>query len=206
MEGAIFDLDGVLVDTAVYHYQAWKRLADELGFDFLPSDNERLKGVSRERSLEILLEIGHISATETEKLAMADKKNRWYVEMLQGLTPDHLLDGALAYLIKLRGNGVKIALGSASKNAPLILEKTGIASLFDAIVDGNQVTKAKPDPEIFLKAAAMLRLPEKSCVVYEDSQAGIDAARAAGMGTVAVDQLGVLNNADRYVRRLKELL
>ena len=206
MEGAIFDLDGVLVDTAVYHYQAWKRLADELGFDFLPSDNERLKGVSRERSLEILLEIGHISATETEKLAMADKKNRWYVEMLQGLTPDHLLDGALAYLIKLRGNGVKIALGSASKNAPLILEKTGIASLFDTIVDGNQVTKAKPDPEIFLKAAAMLRLPEKSCVVYEDSQAGIDAARAAGMGTVAVDQLGVLNNADRYVRRLKELL
>ena len=126
--------------------------------------------------------------------------------MLQGLTPDHLLDGALAYLIKLRKNGVKIALGSASKNAPLILEKTGIASLFDAIVDGNQVTKAKPDPEIFLKAAAMLRLPVKSCVVYEDSQAGIDAARAAGMGTVAVDRLGVLNNADRYVRCLKELL
>ena len=108
-------------------------LADELGFDFLPSDNERLKGVSRERSLEILLEVGHISATEAERRVMADKKNRWYVEMLQGITQDHLLDGALAYLIKLRGDGVKIALGSASKNAPLILEKTGITSLFDEI-------------------------------------------------------------------------
>jgi beta-phosphoglucomutase len=206
VKGAIFDLDGVLVDTAVYHYQAWKRLADELGFDFLPSDNERLKGVSRERSLEILLEVGHISATEAERRVMADKKNRWYVEMLQGITQDHLLDGALAYLIKLRGDGVKIALGSASKNAPLILEKTGITSLFDAIVDGNQVTKAKPNPEIFLKAAEMLKLPEKFCVVYEDSQAGIDAARAAGMGTVAVGRSDVLGNADRYVRCLKELL
>lgn len=206
MKGAIFDLDGVLVDTAVYHYQAWKMLADELGFLFTPADNERLKGVSRMRSLDILLEIGHITASDAQKAEMAAEKNRRYVAMLQDLTKAHLLDGAEEYLLSLRGQGVRIALGSASKNAPLILEKTGIAPLFDAVVDGSGVTKAKPDPEVFLKAAAALCLPPEECVVYEDSQAGIDAARAAGMATVAVDRGGVLKDADRYVKSLRELL
>lgn len=206
MKGAIFDLDGVLVDTAVYHYQAWKMLADKLGFLFTPADNERLKGVSRMRSLDILLEIGHITASDAQKAEMAAEKNRRYVAMLQDLTKAHLLDGAEEYLLSLRGQGVRIALGSASKNAPLILEKTGIAPLFDAVVDGSGVTKAKPDPEVFLKAAAALCLPPKECVVYEDSQAGIDAARAAGMATVTVDRGGVLKDADCYVKSLRELL
>ena len=139
MKGAIFDLDGVIVDTAKYHYLAWKELAEELGFDFSEKENEHLKGVSRMRSLEILLEVGGVIASEEEKQKMADCKNVRYVEMLQDLDKSELLEGAEEYLKKLKGEGVLIALGSASKNAPLILDKLGITDLFDAIVDGNSV-------------------------------------------------------------------
>lgn len=206
MKGAIFDLDGVIVDTASFHYLAWKRLADELGFYFSPADNERLKGVSRMKSLDILLEVGNISATGEEKIEMAEKKNKWYVESLKTLTQNDLLDGAKQYLESLRKKGVKIALGSASKNAPMILEKLHITELFDAVVDGNSVSNAKPDPEVFLKAAELLQLSPEECVVFEDSQAGIDAAKTAGMGTVAIDKSGVLKGADKYVMCLGELL
>ena len=192
MKGAIFDLDGVIVDTASFHYLAWKRLADELGFYFSPADNERLKGVSRMKSLDILLEVGNISAT--------------YEESLKTLTQNDLLSGARTYLELLRKEGVKIALGSASKNAPIILERLHISELFDAIVDGNSVSNAKPDPEVFLKAAELLHLLPEECVVFEDSQAGIDAAKIAGMGTIAVDKFGVLNCADKYVKCLGDLL
>ncbi len=206
MKGAIFDLDGVIVDTASFHYLAWKRLADELGFYFSPADNERLKGVSRMKSLDILLEVGNISATDEEKIKMAEKKNKWYVESLKTLTQNNLLNGAKQYLESLRKKDVKIALGSASKNAPMILEKLHITELFDAVVDGNSVSNAKPDPEVFLKAAELLQLSPEECVVFEDSQAGIDAAKTAGMGTVAIDKSGVLKGADKYVMCLGELL
>lgn len=206
MKGAIFDLDGVIVDTAKYHYLAWKELAEELGFMFKESDNERLKGVSRMRSLEILLEVGGIIASKEEKQKMAESKNSRYVKMLDSLDKNELLEGAEEYLKKLKSEGVLIALGSASKNAPLILEKLGITELFDAIVDGNSVSKAKPDPEVFLKAAELLGLQPEECCVFEDSQAGIEAARNAGCGVIAIDKGAVLENADKYVKCLGDLL
>ena len=206
MKGAIFDLDGVIVDTAKYHYLAWKELAEELGFFFSENDNERLKGVSRMRSLEILLEVGGITATEEEKLEFAKRKNERYIELLQNLNKSELLEGAEEYLKSLRKDGILISLGSASKNAPFILEKLQIADFFDAIVDGNSVSKAKPDPEVFLKAAQMLGLPAEDCCVFEDSQAGIEAARRAGCSVVAIDKGGVLEDADKYVKCLGELL
>ena len=206
MKGAIFDLDGVIVDTAKYHYLAWKELAERLGFFFSEEHNERLKGVSRMRSLEILLEVGGITATEDEKLQMAEEKNKRYVEMLSSLDKSELLDGAEEYLKKLKSEGVLISLGSASKNAPFILGKLGIYDLFDAIVDGNNVSKAKPDPEVFLKGAEMLGLDPADCTVFEDSQAGIEAASAAGCSVIAIDKGGILKDADRYVTCLAELL
>lgn len=207
MKGAIFDLDGVIVDTAKYHYLAWKEIAKELGFDFKESDNERLKGVSRMASLEILLEVGKIyGLTYDEKIRIAEKKNNRYVEMLSQLNESELLSGAKDYLLKLRSENVKIALGSASKNAPLILEKLNIAYLFDAIVDGNSVSAAKPDPEVFLKGAEMLGLNPNDCYVFEDSQAGIDAAKSGGFNSVAIDKSGVLKGANKKVKCLGELL
>lgn len=206
MKGAIFDLDGVIVDTAKYHYLAWKELAEELGFFFAEKDNERLKGVSRMQSLEILLEVGGIVATQSEIEKMAESKNTRYVEMLQDIDKGELLEGAEDYLKKLKSEGIKISLGSASKNAPLILDKLGINELFDAIVDGNSVSKAKPDPEVFLKAAQLLKLAPEDCCVFEDSQAGIEAAHRAGCEVIAIDKGGVLNGADKYVKCLGDLL
>ncbi|WP_313561323.1 beta-phosphoglucomutase [Ruminiclostridium cellobioparum] len=206
IKGALFDLDGVIVDTAKYHYLAWKRLAGELGFEFTEEHNERLKGVSRMRSLEILLEVGGISCTPEEKLAMAEKKNNWYVEYIKKMDESEILKGAREYLLKLKGEGVKIALGSASKNAPMILENLGITNLFDAVIDGNKVSKAKPDPEVFLLGAKELGLKAADCIVYEDAEAGIEAARRAGMGTVGIGSRDILKEADMVVNGLYELL
>ncbi len=206
IKGALFDLDGVIVDTAKYHYLAWKRLAEELGFEFTQEHNEKLKGVSRMRSLEILLEVGGISSTEEEKLAMAEKKNNWYVEYIKEMDESEILKGAREYLLKLRDQGKKIALGSASKNAPVILKNLGITELFDAIIDGNKVSKAKPDPEVFLLGARELGLSPADCVVYEDAEAGIEAAKRAGMGTVGIGSRDILKEADVVVKGLYELL
>jgi beta-phosphoglucomutase len=205
-KGAIFDLDGVIVDTARYHYLAWKRLAAELGFEFTVEHNERLKGVSRMASLEILLEVGGIAATSAEKDAFAAKKNGWYVDYLRRLEESALLPGAGAYLAALRRRGVKIALGSASRNAPLILERLGIAPLFDAVIDGNAVSRAKPDPEVFLKGAEALGLPPADCVVFEDAAAGIEAAHNGGMRAVGVGRPENLPGADLWITSLKEML
>lgn len=164
---AIFDLDGVICDTAKYHYLAWKRLAQELGFDFTEKDNERLKGVSRMRSLEILLEVGGLEKTEEEKAKLAEKKNTWYVEYILQMDSSELLPGVLDFLEELKENEVKLALGSASKNARTILQRLGITPLFDAIVDGNLVTKAKPDPEVFTLGAELLGIPPENAVVFE---------------------------------------
>ncbi len=199
MKGAIFDLDGVIVDTAKYHYLAWKRLAQELGFEFKESDNERLKGVSRMKSLEILLEVGGFSFSNDVKLRMADRKNNWYIEYISAIDESELLKGAKEYLVKLKDSGIKIALGSASKNATTILNRLKITHLFDSIVDGNKVSRAKPDPEVFLIAAQELGLKPKECVVYEDAEAGITAARAAGMRTVGIGSRDILKEADIVV-------
>jgi beta-phosphoglucomutase len=206
INGAIFDLDGVLVDTAKYHYLAWKRLAEELGFYFSEADNEKLKGVSRVRSLEILLETGGITLPESQKQEAASRKNEWYVQYLLSLDEKALLHGAKNYLILLRESGIRTALGSASKNAPLILERLNIAALFDAVIDGNSVSKAKPDPEVFLKGAAALGIGPEHCVVFEDALAGIEAAKKGGMMAIGVGKPELLPGADRYVSALAEML
>jgi beta-phosphoglucomutase len=206
MKGAIFDLDGVIVDTAKYHYLAWKRLAQELGFEFKESDNERLKGVSRMKSLEILLEVGGLSLDNDVKLQLADKKNNWYVEYISTIDESELLKGAKEYIVKLRSRGISIALGSASKNALTILDRLKISELFDSIVDGNKVSMAKPDPEVFLIAARELGLKPQDCVVFEDAEAGISAARAAGMKTVGIGDRNILKEADIVVPGLYALL
>jgi beta-phosphoglucomutase len=205
MKGAIFDLDGVIVDTAKYHFLAWKRLAAELGFDFTQADNERLKGVSRMRSLDILLDVGRCTMNDEEKKAAASKKNAWYMEYLGTLKQSDMLPGALEYLSCLKKQGIRIALGSASKNAGFILEKLGICGLFDAVIDGNAVSAAKPDPEVFLKAASALSLSPSVCTVFEDSLVGIQAAKAGGMKVVGVGSPELLPGADMYVSCLRAM-
>ena len=198
-------MDGVLVDTARYHYLAWKRLAGELDIDFTSEDNERLKGVSRIRSLEIILEIGGKTLDEQAKAKAAEKKNGWYVEYIRDITPKDLLPEVVPFLSYLRARGVKISLGSASKNATAILDKLAIASLFDAVVDGNHVSRAKPDPEIFLAAAKALGLPPAQCVVFEDAAAGVEAGKRAGMTVIGVGDPAVLTEADMVIKSFAEL-
>ena len=206
MKGAIFDLDGVIVDTAKYHFLAWRSLAKELGFEFTEADNEQLKGVSRTESLRILLSIGGVDLSEEEQSVLADRKNVSYVEYISELDESELLLGVQEYLISLRNRGVKIALGSASKNATFILDKLNITHLFDAIVDGNKTTRAKPDPEVFLIACDELRLQPKDCVVFEDAVAGVEAAKSAGIQVVGIGQPSILNQADIVIDGLHELL
>lgn len=202
IRACIFDLDGVIVDTAVYHYRAWKRLANELGFDFTEEDNEKLKGISRVQSLELILGWGGVEKTPSEKLELATRKNTWYVEMIQAMTPAEILPGAKEFLEEVKAAGLKSALGSASKNSGLILERTGLLPLFDAIIDGNVVSASKPDPEVFLKGAEALQIPPHECVVFEDAVAGVEAARAGGMKVVGIGSPEVLGNADVVVSGL----
>ncbi|WP_136608845.1 beta-phosphoglucomutase [Paenibacillus dokdonensis] len=206
MKGAIFDLDGVIVDTAKYHFLAWRELAKELGFEFTEEHNERLKGVSRMESLRILLEIGGVQATETEQLRMAQEKNDRYVKYISQLDESELLPGVRPYLTGLRERGVGIALGSASKNAEFILERLQIASLFDVVIDGNRVSKAKPDPEVFVKGCEALGLDPSHCVVFEDAAAGVQAGKAAGCGVVGIGRPEILSEADRVVSGLIDLV
>jgi beta-phosphoglucomutase len=191
IEALLFDLDGVLVDTAKYHYRAWKRLAAGLGFAFSERQNEALKGVSRMASLDILLTAGGVRGrfSVAEKEAMAEKKNGWYVEMVSRMTPEEILPGVEDFLNDARRAGLKIALGSASRNAPLILERTGLERFFDAVVDGGMVTAAKPDPQVFLRGASLTDTRPAACVVFEDAEAGIEAATRAGMRSVGVGPL-----------------
>lgn len=196
IKGLLFDLDGVIVDTAKYHYLAWKKLADELGVNFTINDNERLKGVSRMRSFEIILEIGGITMSEEEKEKNCAKKNDVYLEYIYQLKSDEVLPGVNKFLIDARNKGYKIALGSASKNSRLILEKLEIMDLFDEIVDGTVVSKAKPDPEVFSKGAEVLNLPYDSCIVFEDAAAGIEAAHNAGMMAVGIGTIENLPEAN----------
>lgn len=186
IKACLFDLDGVIVDTAKYHFIAWREIARELGFEFTEVHNERLKGVSRMRSLEILLEVGGITLDQQTKERLAEKKNNDYLRYILQMTPDEILPRAKEFLMELRHSNIKIALGSASKNAMTILDRLQITHLFDAIIDGNKVTKAKPDPEIFLKGAEELGVLPGNCVVFEDAEAGIEAAIAAKMKCVGI--------------------
>jgi beta-phosphoglucomutase len=172
----IFDLDGVIVDTARYHFLAWKRLADQLGIKFTEEDNERLKGVSRMASLEIILSLGNIKPDEIEKLSYATLKNDWYVEYINRMTPEEILPGSMAFIKELGDAKIPMAIGSASKNTPLVLERVGIRKFFAAVADGNNISKAKPDPEVFIRAAEMLNVDPVRCVVFEDAIAGVQAA------------------------------
>jgi len=202
IRACIFDLDGVIVDTAVYHYRAWKRLANELGFDFTEEDNEKLKGISRVQSLELILGWGGVEKTPAEKLELATRKNTWYVQMIQEMTPEEILPGAKEFLEEVKAAGLKSALGSASKNSGLILERTGLLPFFDVIIDGNVVSASKPDPEVFLKGAEALQIPPHECVVFEDAVAGVAAARAGGMKVVGIGSPEILNDADVVVSGL----
>ncbi|MFM8739770.1 MAG: beta-phosphoglucomutase [Cytophagales bacterium] len=196
IRAAIFDLDGVIVDTAHYHFIAWQRLASELGINFTEADNERLKGVSRMRSLEIILEIGGVALTEAKKEELATKKNGWFVEYIEAIKPQEVFAGVPDMLQMLRQQGYKIALASSSKNAETVIRLLQIGHLFDAIVDGTMITHTKPDPEIFLLAAKKINEAPANCVVFEDAEAGVEAALAAGMKCVGVgspEQLGKAN-------------
>ena len=195
----LFDLDGVVVDTAKYHFIAWKALAEELGFEFTLEDNERLKGVSRMQSLEILLEIGGLQFSESEKMAMAEKKNTLYVSYIEKMTPEETLPGVEKFLQELRTKGIRIALGSASKNAPMILDRIQLTGLFDVIVDGNSISEAKPNPEVFLKGAEKLGVSPEECVVFEDAIAGIEAARNGNMHCVGIGDPEILGLADLVI-------
>lgn len=205
IKACLFDLDGVIVDTAKYHFIAWKQLANEMGFDFSEQDNERLKGVSRMASLDLLLNIGGITKTEQEKEALAQRKNDHYVSFITQMEPDEILPGAREFLMTCKKAGIATALGSASKNAMTILNRLQLTGLFDAIIDGTHTSKAKPDPEVFLKGAAALQTDPKDCVVFEDAEAGVEAALAAGMKCVGIGTAAVLNKAHLIIDGLHQM-
>jgi beta-phosphoglucomutase len=203
IKACIFDLDGVIVDTAKYHYLAWKRLANELGFEFTEKDNERLKGVSRMESLEILLEIGNVEADEETKLNLAEKKNNWYREYISKMDESEILPGAKEFIETLRAEGYKVAIGSSSKNTMTILYSIKMVDYFDAIIDGTKITKAKPDPEVFLLGAKALDVTPEECVVFEDAKAGVEAAKRAGMYAIGLGSEEILKDADKVIPNLK---
>lgn len=194
--GFIFDLDGVIVDTAKYHYLAWRNLANELGFEFTHAHNELFKGVSRKRCLEILLDIGGVEATQEQFETWMIEKNEDYLKYIVNMDESEILPDVPKVLQYLKEREFSIALGSASKNARPILEKVNLIAYFDTIVDGNNVTKAKPDPEVFLLAAEQLGVQPENCIVFEDAQAGIAAANAANMVSIGIGDPAILAAAD----------
>jgi beta-phosphoglucomutase len=197
----IFDLDGVIVDTAKFHYLAWQRLAKELGIIFTETDNERLKGVSRMESLDILLSLGSKSYDQRAKDEMATRKNAWFVDYINAMKPEDVFPGVHELLQQLRKQGYKLGLASSSKNAATVLSRVGIADLFDTVVDGNMIKNSKPDPEVFLLAASNLKAKPSECVVFEDAEAGVEAAVRAGMKSVGIGSPQQLSKANRVVAR-----
>lgn len=187
IKAVIFDLDGVIVSTDECHYQAWKKMSDEESIPFDREINERLRGVSRMGSLEIILERALRTYTEAEKLQMTERKNGYYREFIEQLTPEDILPGVLRNLQDLKNAEIKIAIGSSSKNTPVILKQIGLEHYFDAVSDGNNIDDSKPDPEVFWKAAEMLGVSNRNCMIVEDADAGILAGKRAGMYTLAVN-------------------
>ena len=198
-KACLFDLDGVLVDTAIYHYQAWKNLGKQFGYELTEEQNEELKGVSRVESLNKILAWADYTATQEEKAAWLIEKNEDYLRLISNMNPGEILPGVLEFLEQIKALGYKIALGSASKNAEIILEKTKLISWFDLIIDGNKVSKSKPDPEVFLKGAEGLGLAPESCIVFEDAQAGVEAAKAGQMKAIGIGEASTLFLADKII-------
>jgi beta-phosphoglucomutase len=203
--GFIFDLDGVIVDTAKYHFKAWQSLAKNLQYNFTEQDNEQFKGVSRVRSLELLLEMAQYKATEKEKEQWLIDKNTHYLALISHMNNSEILPGITEILKTLKAQQIPVALGSASKNAQPILEKVGLLSYFDVLVDGNEVTMAKPNPEVFLTAAKGLGVAPEDCVVFEDAQAGVAAAKVAKMTCVGIGDPAILFNADHCFASTAEI-
>ena len=195
LKACIFDLDGVIVDTAKYHFLAWKRLAEELDIRFTEEDNEKLKGVSRVESLNIILSLGNREldeATFQEKMGL---KNQWFLDYIYKMTPEEILPGVQRFLDELLELDIKVALGSASKNAQTILNQIHMTHYFEVIMDGTKITKAKPDPEVFVQAAKQLGVAPTDCVVFEDAEKGIEAARKGGMYAIGIGSAEVLKDA-----------
>jgi len=203
--GFIFDLDGVIVDTAKYHYLAWKKLADELGFEFTHDHNELFKGVSRKRCLEILLDIGNVSASQKQFDEWMEEKNIDYLAYIEKMDESEILPDVPKILNYLKENDIPLALGSASKNARHILEKVNLIHFFDAIVDGTNVSKAKPNPEVFLIAAEQLNVAPERCIVFEDAKAGVQAANNAGMISIGIGDAEILSDAKYNFKNFTEI-
>jgi beta-phosphoglucomutase len=196
LKGCLFDMDGVIVDSAIHHFVAWKRLADGLSIPFTEEDNHALKGLSRVDSLEHILRLGHLILDETTKLKLMAQKNAWYLELIRGMRAKDILPGARELIEELVAADIRVGLGSSSRNAQLILDNVGLTPLFDAVVDGNHITLSKPDPEVFLKGAQALGLDPADVVVFEDAASGVQAALAGGFFAVGVgseEQLGAAN-------------
>lgn len=187
IKAVIFDLDGVIVSTDECHYKAWKKMADEEGIYFDKEINNRLRGVSRMASLDIILERAEKNYTIEEKAEMAERKNNYYKEFIKKLTPADILPGVMDSLEELKQKGIKIAIGSSSKNTPIILKQIGLDGYFDAVSDGNNISRSKPDPEVFVKAAEMLGISPDCCMIVEDADSGIEAGKRAGMATLSVN-------------------
>ncbi len=205
MKAFIFDLDGVIVDTAKYHFIAWKRIGEKVGFTLTHEQNESLKGVSRVESLDRILAWAKEELTQEEKERLLIEKNQDYLAQIDDMGQEEILPGVLSLLQYAKKNNIPVALGSASKNATAILQKLGITSYFDALVDGNHVTKSKPDPEVFLKGAEILQQDPKNCIVFEDAAAGIQAAKTAGMTTIGMGTAEEVQTADHCFNTMEEI-
>ena len=192
----LFDLDGVIVETAGFHYQAWRQLANDLGFDISEEFNEGLKGISRMESLDLILAHGNIELSEAKKLDLAKSKNDFYLTLVSQMTPNDILPGVQDFFRQIKQTDIKIGLGSVSKNAKMILEKVGLLQEFDAIIDGNKISRSKPDPEVFLSGATELGFLPTECIVFEDAVAGVEAGKRAGMKVVGIGKAEVLTKAE----------
>ncbi|MDA0728397.1 MAG: beta-phosphoglucomutase [Bacteroidetes bacterium] len=192
----LFDMDGVIVDSAVHHFEAWKRLADALSIPFTEKDNEALKGVSRVDSLEYILGLGHLVLDEATKVKLMDQKNAHYLRLIEGMRAKDILPGAKEFIEECKEAGVAVILGSSSRNAQMVLDNVGLAPLFDAVVDGNHITLSKPDPEVFVKGAQAMNVDPAQCVVFEDAASGVRAGKAGGFAVVGLGDEAVLGEAD----------
>lgn len=205
IKGCIFDLDGVIVDTAHYHYLAWKRLAHELGYDLTELENEQLKGVSRMDSLRIVLRLAGRTVHNGELENLADKKNKWFNEYVDQMTPDEIFPAVKTLIRDVKGQGIKVGLASSSKNAKKVIHLLNIENEFDAIVDGNMIRNTKPHPEIFQTTADQLGISPEECVVIEDAEAGVEAALAAGMKCIGIGSPGLLGKANKVFPRTADV-
>ncbi|MGY5797715.1 beta-phosphoglucomutase [Rheinheimera faecalis] len=201
----IFDLDGVLTDTAEYHFLAWQQLATQLGIEFSRADNELLKGVDRMGSLELILQLGQKQLSQDQKLMLAEQKNAEYLKLVETMSPADLFPGVLPLFSSLKAAGVKTALASASKNAALVLQKLCIPDLFDYVADSNLIKNGKPDPEIFLTCAQALGVAPERCIGVEDAPAGVTAIKAAGMYALGIGEEHALTQADLVIPAISVL-